>query len=87
MFRRIGVGLLWFVALSIVIGLLVAIVAGLMASGGGVASQSAYEAGYAAGAAASWVTPYVLAGSAILSVVGTVTGFLPCTSARPRVSG
>jgi hypothetical protein len=88
MFRKIGFGLLWFIALNILVGLTIGMIAGMVASAGETDPQKAYEAGRAAGASVAWLKPYVFVGSAIVCIVGAVKGFLPGTKTRlPPKSG
>lgn len=85
-FRKIGFGLMWFIALNLVIGLLIGGIAGMIAGAGHSDPQIAYEAGRAAGASVARLKPYVFVGSAIICIVGTVKGFLPGTRKRPQPS-
>ncbi len=87
MVRKIVFGLLWFVGLSVVIGLLIGMTAGLLAGIGETDPQKAYEAGRVAGASVAWLQSYVFIGSAMVSIVGAAKGFLPGTKRRPQPSG
>jgi len=83
MLRKIGFGLLWFIALNILAGILIGAIAGAMAGSGQADPQKAYEVGKAAGASLAWLKPYVFVVSAIICCVGAIKGFLPGTKTRP----
>ncbi len=83
MLRKIGFGILWFIALNLIAGILIGIVAGVIAVGGETDSRTAFEAGRAVGQSMAWLRPYVLVATALVSIVGALKGFLPGTGERP----
>ncbi|UNK50645.1 hypothetical protein MNR01_06470 [Lysobacter sp. S4-A87] len=87
MLRKIVFGFLWFIGLNVVIGLLIAMIAGMVAGAGETDPQKAFEAGRVAGASVAWLQSYVFVGSAIVSIIGAVKGYLPGTKRAPQSSG
>jgi len=81
--KRFLLGTAWFVIFYF--GFCV-LVGGLAGSGAGADDPThAYEAGRMAGEkAVAAAIPYILGGSLLVAVLGSVTGFLPGTKRKPE---
>jgi hypothetical protein len=79
--RKVILGLVWFVIAYFALCMLVGMFAGAVA---GVRDpEHAHDAGKLAGRqAVQLCIPYILGGSILFAVVGTMTGFLPGTKSK-----
>ena len=81
--RKIGFGILWFIAIYLGSCMVIAAIAGGIAGSKYNDSQSSYLAGKEAGASVviAW-RPYLLFGATFIAVTGAIKGFLPGTKQK-----
>jgi hypothetical protein len=79
MARKIGFGILWFIAIYFIGCMLVGGVAGGIA---GYHHQNSDAAGQAGASAITALQNYLLFGAAFISVIGSIKGFLPGTKQK-----
>jgi len=83
--RKVILGLLWFVITYFALCMLVGMFAGAVA--GARDPEHAHDAGKLAGQqAVQRYIPYILGGSIVFAVVGTMAGFLPGTKSKKPVT-